>query len=391
MCSRSKHKVPFCLDGCPADQQTYQAREFRALQTSFLALADGCLTLPCLWTDGLVSSYKTVCTPEQSDYNLVFIPLFYELGTGAKSFWVATCDLTGRIVFLFVPSLNVVVFELNLERARALYGLLITLRPEKLPVSKDGRDSVAHVPIIALVDMVTNFGHQMINHLSGLDELVARRLDLVVDEVWLCGREFFGSTASLYQDISAPIRKFSSKDEVVNKIKERPHFVVRVGSNRFLGSTRARILQSASSNYATIARPDRYPLIAVTVRAENRVCDNLGELVLEIYNTLISQFPSIGFVLDGWVFREEELILKSSNATCLQRRHRPALEAEFELANSIFDGLPKTVIVRNLLGRSILESVSGLLDIDAYIAHAGTLQHKVAFLSLEKGFSARAR
>jgi len=41
--------------------------------------------------------------------------------------------------------------------------------------------------------------------------------------------------------------------------------------------------------------------------------------------------------------------------------------------------------VRNLIGAPILDSVSGLQDIDAYVAHVGTLQHKIGWLTNANG------
>ena len=63
----------------------------------------------------------------------------------------------------------------------------------------------------------------------------------------------------------------------------------------------------------------------------------------------------------------------------------PKIREELAAAEHSFRLVPRTAIVRNLIGTSILDSIVGLLDADAYIAHVGTLQHKLAFFSAIKG------
>jgi hypothetical protein len=100
---------------------------------------------------------------------------------------------------------------------------------------------------------------------------------------------------------------------------------------------------------------------------------------------LRQQFPTVGFIIDGWVFAETELIAQSNVATSLDRRFTTKIREELAVAEHCFRLIPRTAVVRNLIGTSILESIVGLLDADVYIAHVGTLQHKMAFFSAIKG------
>jgi hypothetical protein len=160
---------------------------------------------------------------------------------------------------------------------------------------------------------------------------------------------------------------------------------VRLGSNCFYEDTRARILRYALSRYAFPKIVDRFPIIAVTVRTGGRVCTNLDELVTATYAALHQRFPSVGFIIDGWVFPETQLVSQSNVATSLDPRFSAKIREELAAAEHSFRLIPRTAVVRNLIGRSILDSIAGLLDAHAYIAHVGTLQHKLAFFSPIKG------
>ena len=61
-------------------------------------------------------------TFEILDEELQFIPLLYGFESGEREVWVASCGLTSRPVHLFIPSLNIVIYELNHDRAKRRKG-----------------------------------------------------------------------------------------------------------------------------------------------------------------------------------------------------------------------------------------------------------------------------
>jgi hypothetical protein len=166
---------------------------------------------------------------------------------------------------------------------------------------------------------------------------------------------------------------------------DEPALALRVGSNSFRRETRQRILAAAAAKYSYPKAEHSFPLIAVTVRTSERVCTNLAELVERVYEEFLPHYPTIGFVVDGWVFSETDILDHSHAATCMDRKFIARMTQEFAAAREIFKNIPSSAIVRNLIGHSILDSISGLLDIDLYISHVGTLQHKIAFFSLAGG------
>jgi hypothetical protein len=373
------------LPGCPKSARQYQTRERRALEQSTLAIRSRSFPIPNPWTGDVHSSHVTCTfTNRETLEKYFFVPLVYGFTFDGRSYWAVSCDLTGRIIHLFIPSLNLVIYELNLGRARALDADIT----ESLSAFEDCMCSFSpqkpHA-VIGVLDMVTNYGHQMINHLSGLELLIDEGCHLCPDEYWVCGRNFFGPIEDLFPEIGEKVRYFKSKTELAEKIASEKVLAVRVGSNCFYQKTRARILKVTSLRFSYPRNYDRYPLIAVTVRTAGRTCSNLGELIRETYERLLPLFPNVGFVIDGWVFGESEIIDHSAVATSLDKKYSTRISDELAAARSAFQFIPGTAVVRNLIGTSILQSIAGLQDIDAYIAHVGTLQHKIAFFSLKRG------
>ena len=384
LCLRWSEPQHLLLDGCPSASRIYQAREHRALHQSILAIKARSFDLPCPWT-GQTRSSNVSSAFESIDENLLFLPLIYGFEAGNRSFWVASCDLTGRPVHLFIPSLNLVIYELSLDRAKRINN---GIEKNLAILERRRREGALVTPkVVAVIDMVTNYGHQMINHLSGIDLLKKHGILGSVDEYWMCGTTFFGPTDDLFPELRGKIRSFRNRVELLEHMRGDQVLAVRVGSNCFYEQTRARILRYAHSKYAFPAIADRFPIVAVSMRTGGRTCANLDELVAATYAALRQRFPSVGFMIDGWVFAETQLISHSNVATSLDQRYSTRIREELAAAEYSLRLVPRTAVVRNLIGRSILESIVGLLDAHAYIAHVGTLQHKLAFFSAIKGLA----
>jgi hypothetical protein len=373
LCLRGGEPPTVLLGGCPSASRIYQTREFRSLHHSLFAIKQRSYRLPCPWTGQLLSSNLSF-TFDAIDDRLLFLPLIYRFESEGRSFWAVSCDLTGRLVHLFVPSLNLVIYELNPDRAKAIH---VNIEKHLAKFDQRARDAAPSRPkIVAVIDMVTNYGHQMINHLSGIDLLDKAGMLGAVDEFWVCGTNFFGSFDAIFPELRGKLLVFSTRAELLERMLTENVLAVRVGANCFYEKTRARILRYALSRYAFPKIVDRFPIIAVTVRTGGRVCTNLDELIAATYAKLHPRFPSVGFIIDGWVFPETQLISQSSVATSLDRRFSARIREELAAAEHSFRLIPRTAIVRNLIGTSILDSiVSTPMHTSPMSAHFSTSWH----------------
>jgi hypothetical protein len=387
LCLRYSGPQISLLPGCPVASIQYQIRESQASGQTVLAVQARSFQLPNPWTgDSISSNITSTFFEEEEIKKYQFIPLIYGFGRGEGAFWAVSCDLTGRVVHLFFPSLGLVVYEMNIERARRLDFGFQASRSD-LERRRDAYYNTSPQEIVGVLDMVTNFGHQLIHHLSGIELLVGSGLHQLIDQYWVCGRDFFGPLEDLYPEIKGKVKYFAEKGHLARQILAEPTLAVRIGSNCFYERTRRRILRAAVAKYTYPVITDRFPIIAVTVRTTGRVCVNLPELVGKIYQIFHPRYPTLGFIVDGWVFGESEIVALSNAATCIDLKHHIRMTGEFAAAQDVIKMIPASAIVRNLVGKSILDSISGLLDIDAYVSHVGTLQHKIAFFSLARGIT----
>jgi hypothetical protein len=314
------------------------------------------------------------------------LPLFYLFRSRAgREFWLCVFTTHGRATQVFLPDEGCLIYDHSPHIARrVLDALLPVVATAKAALARDV--PVDHATTVGLLDLQRNFGHQLIDHLSGLQRLADAALLGRLDEIWLCGVEFFGPTEELFPETRGRVRRFPHRWEVSRELLRRPRArLFKIGSNVFQERLRARILRMCPAVPA--APGGSGPHLAVTVRPEGRRCVNLPEMVAGVVRRLLPAFPGLRVVLDGWVFPEAELVAASSVASAVVGPYAKQIRDELALAKAVADALPPGTVAGNLIGLSIRESLARLGGIDAYLAHVGTLQHKLGFFSAGRAAS----
>jgi hypothetical protein len=268
---------------------------------------------------------------------------------------------------VFFPSRQLVVFDIFRDAAEAVIGSLqswLSRYRFKGAAPLAAREAPP-VRCIGLLDMVTNFGHQAINHLSGVQRVLDFDLLKKVDEFWVCGVLFFGPVESLFPELKDRVRYFSRRWEVANELVHEPCQVIRIGSTYLPSKLRRRIMRKVPP----VEAGPRPTLLVVTVRTGGRVCLNLPDVVAELYEALRKSF-NFTIALDGWVIPQSAPAAMSS----------AAIRDEMHLAGEIERRLPRGAVSVKTIGRSMLESLNDLYAATCYLAHVGTLQHKLGLL-----------
>jgi hypothetical protein len=231
---------------------------------------------------------------------------------------------------------------------------------------------------VAILNLVNNYGHQMINQLGGLARLLEESNPGHFGEIWISGNDFFGSVEKLFPEYSGRIRRFQSPGDIDLELRSGVYLPIRIGANLFYNSVRTRILKSNKPWFALnqYKRWGRWPLVAVTVRTTGqRVCNNLPQAI----NKVCTKYPKLGLIIDGFVLPDS--VGRSTTNTFLI----DSINRDKDMSRRIEQYVPKNMVVCNTIGRTMSESLRMLAKIDAYISHVGTLQHKLGFFTGARG------
>jgi hypothetical protein len=370
----------------PAESRDYIGREYPGAGMSLAGLHAGVMRCPDPWNGQMLETLGVFTSHSRGALPAELLPLFYAFHSQAGGeFWLCLWGTYGKPVMLVVPRLDLVMHDFLHHDAHSTPAgpLLDVLRGSlgafRALLAEGGRPE--RPERIGLLDMPDNYGHQMLENLSGVQRLADEGLLPALEELWVTGPEFFGPVEEIFPELQGRVRRFASRWDLFEPLlRVRHRRLFRVGSNVFQHRLRARILAACPVAARPAERTQR-PCIAITVRSSGRNCLNLAEAVGAMYRTLSARTPGLGVVLDGWVFPESELVLRSSVATALSTPYLHRIQAEMAEAAAVRDALPPHTVVDNLVGLSMRESLGALRSVRGYLAHVGTLQHKIALFS----------
>ena len=379
---------PHLVSGTPTYVKGFVRREYFAGEFPFCAMQWREIRVPDPWTGEIVSCRRGFASPAQGNLPYDMLPLYYRL-TGARGneFWLICYATYGRITHLFLPEQRMMICDLDQHAAPVLAEHLVENLCAFRSASERASASASSPRVVAVLDMVNNFGHQLMNHLSGLERLLDRHDLPSADEIWVAGVEFFSSVERLFPELASKMVRFANRWDMSSQLLRGSYLPLRIGTNVF----RSRLLDRLSIGPRGVVKfgrekTNRTPVLAVTIRTAGRKCLNLSEVVLQAIASLAQRYPKIGVILDGWVLPDSQVIMKSKLATIwLNKFHRDAIFADLEVARKIADHLPTGTLVANLIGSSMTTSLRRLRNIDAYFSHVGALQHKISFVTGSQG------
>jgi hypothetical protein len=377
----SDEHVPRFLDGMTSSQRQFATRQTLASGTTYASLRKRHFECPDPWL-ATATCAATVCLTLDARERLPFemLPLYYKFKShSGEEFWICVYHTYGQVTQVFFPNRRLVVYDIFQSNAESVIGSLEAFlsRHQVEIVGLEFTGIKQHTKFVGLLDMVTNFGHQAINHLSGIQRLVDLSLLEFIDELWVSGALFFGDIDTLFPELEGRVRYFTNRWTIASELLNTPIQLVRIGSTYLSSNLRRRILQHARRSENE--DPIRSNLLVITVRAKGRMCANLPEVVGAIY-TGLSNSCAVKIALDGWVSPESSLIAASSVGAAISDQYVAAIREEMALAQAIERHLPPRTIIVNTIGRSMLESLNDLSAATAYFSHIGTLQHKLGML-----------
>jgi hypothetical protein len=346
-------------------------REFRACEDNFRNLGRVRETAP----------HPATGSPEELAYCFVpkifrgmSLPVFKVYDQAGNRFCLVFAGLLNRVSHIILPEQRCVLYDMDHIAAQSLWDAFGDHMPP-IPLPPDNRRR------IGLVDMVTSYAHQAMNYLSGMQRLQDSGLGDYLDEIWVCGVEFFGKTETVFPECKEKISRLG-RHEAAGRLSGGEYNICKLGTNFISEALEERLVNiGAPKRRARALRDTCWPLLAVTVRSAGKSCINLPDVIEKIVHGLLPDYPDLGLILDGWVFPETAIIAESSLVTALKEPYFSQIREEAQLCQATSSRLPPGVLVHNLVGVSMLESLQVVRDVDVYFAHAGTLQHKTAWFS----------
>ena len=250
-------------------------REYFAGEFPFRAMQWREIRVPVRATGEIVSCRRGFASPAQGNLPYDMLPLYYRL-TGARGneFWLICYATYGRITHLFLPEQRMMICDLDQHAAPVLAEHLVENLCAFRSASERASASASSPRVVAVLDMVNNFGHQLMNHLSGLERLLDRHDLPSADEIWVAGVEFFSSVERLFPELASKMVRFANRWDMSSQLLRGSYLPLRIGTNVF----RSRLLDRLSIGPRGVVKFGGRKLIA-PLFSQSRY-ELLGESVL---------------------------------------------------------------------------------------------------------------
>jgi hypothetical protein len=242
-----------------------------------------------------------------------------------------------------------------------------------------------------------NFAHHIFNELSGLYRLEKAHL-LNQIETFFILRETLGKIENIFPQISpqkskriaiinhTKIQKEEAYIQIFRETLKNNYFCLHVGDCYITNTLAQRIYQLAIKsencskllNQIQTIKKFHYPLLWISIRVDNRTWTDQENGFANLIDALAEKFPKLGVVFDGFSYQEDTLFSGKTNE--LQ-----VIEKQNDIVKNIHQKLQSDVAIYNTVGCSLYESIIWANSIDFYLAHHGTIQHKVGWLANKPG------
>lgn len=343
------------------------------------ALDRGSLAVICPWTGRTLASDRSLLAAESQ-------PIFYRCvggGHPARVFYLAVGrEGTGNArLYYYLPDERLVLFFMDphywngtaeIDEIRA--HLIARWRAVLDYVGREQRSTLC-----ALVDS-NHFAHHLWEDLSGLARLLgAGEIGRV--ESLVVASEPLGPISTLFPEIPAHKIEHADYPGLIGDAMARGRCLIRFGCLTISPELAERIWLGACAlagegvvARAAALRVDCWPVLWVTVRTGNRTWVSQIEGIAHIVNALYAEYPRLGLILDGYS-------IPCGRPRIAAQEERATLRDERSCIAQILTRLSPGIVSTSTVGLSMSVAIVFARSADIYLAHHGSLQHKVAWIA----------
>ncbi len=223
------------------------------------------------------------------------------------------------------------------------------------------------------------FAHHLWNALTGINKMIEAKLESHMDK-FIIAAEPFGPIDDIFPELGKCIierRKFENLSTL--SIKDNL-LLIRLGdciiSNGLIKRVRKTSLEKVPESISESVQEMRekyWPILWVTLRTGNRTWESQCEGIVNIVIDIKKEYPRLSIIIDGFCipYGKSHIGLHKQNEL---------IEKEQKLVNNIEKAIGEDVHITVTIGKTIAESVVIAEAADCYLAHHGSIQHKIGWI-----------
>ena len=233
--------------------------------------------------------------------------------------------------------------------------------------------------VCALIDS-THFAHHLWNGLTGVDKVLSSGYATYVDKL-IVSAEPLGPIDRIWSALDCTRIERLQFPELLRQPLVRNWLLIRPGDNSISEQVVKGVCDVADTlcpaevkDEAQRLRQDCWPILWVTIRTGNRTWVSQCSGIPDIVNDLRKTFPKIGLIIDGFCTPYDRPAIDH------QEQER-VIKEEMACVESIRERLSEGIPLRINVGKPLHESILFAMITDCYLAHHGSLQHKIGWIA----------
>jgi hypothetical protein len=340
------------------------------------ALTQRAVEATCPWTGRHLTSVRGVIAAETQ-------PIFYRFVGGASDelvFYLAVGrEGTGFArLYLYIPALQTVLFLVDRAQwnGRGEIDEIRAFLVEHWRKADLYFRTTACTMVCALMDS-RHFAHYIWETLTGMDGWISEERPDQPDSI-IIAAEPLTPFETLFPEVPHRSVERIAYPQLPLRVLGEHRLLVRLGKTK-IGTRAVERMLGAAREHAGEEVCDRvngmrarcWPILWATIRTHNRTWVSQQTGIAAIANALLATYPRLGLIIDGFVVPHglpgdpaEQGLLIGSERRCVA---------------AITGVLDPSIEVHSNVGESLASSLVYAVIADCYLAHQGSLQHKIAW------------
>lgn len=355
-----------------------KSRIKKAVRFQNKAIKRGRIRLFCPFTKRVLKRSTSFYSPSGN------VPIFYKFNS-TKTFYLLTGDVWQEKIGIYVPDEERIYlfspaagnFKRNIAKLKTfeVKAHLLEKKSKKRKVKKRK----------CIVIKNTHFAHHIWNELSALQRIVKNNLHERIDKVFVLNQSVI--------DIEKAFPELASKIKVINKrkevfdivLKKRGFYTFPIGDcviqkplvYRIIKAARITVGDEKLNQIEQFSEKCSF-VVWISYRADARTLVDINDWLFNLIMELKNQYgEQIGFIFDGYSLPNNFARLNKKKSVI-----KKSIGAELKQIDPLLEKLDnENIQYENLIGKDINEVISWTSAANFYIAHHGSLQHKIAWFA----------
>lgn len=318
----------------------------------------------------------------QSFYDTAWLPIISYRFVGYETYYLTVGHFWGPKIFIYFPRLELIIHLSRPHPEWQAKNVINRLKSNMVSCWKETLNyiSTPSKKVAAILGTIANIGHYFWNEVTGIYYLYENDILPKLDIILIEPNEYF-NLGDIFPEVVDKIRRIADKRSVFKTILGENYCALRATNVVVKEKLAVRVYEGSVKRCSQSlleeveqARKKHFPLLWFGIRTHNKSWVSQVEGIVNIIETLATDFPNVGVLIDGWSRIETE----DAYGESMIAKDQATLQ-------KILDIIPSSIGIYSTIGSMMYEKVVWAYAIDLYVIPLGSGSTVVSWIANKPG------